>query len=236
MFLNSRRVLPCYQLFGLFVCLVLSNTPSTSLGAREKAKIDPLSIGPLSLTPLELEKSKMSLAEAFLYRDKDCHLSLESQRLTYLDPTEIPAIEPLCGNRDKVIVYSPKHETLVACTAGQIAWTAKAAIGSNGLGKKKEGDRKTPAGTYWLGYPRKSNLFGIFIPVGYPNKEELKLGYTGYAIGIHGPMRIFTCLPKKGLEKNWTAGCLAVARDEQILNISNWVLDNWPVQLEIPAK
>lgn len=230
-----------FNAFLLFISFGLSIgysflLPNDSEASSRTAKVDPLSIGPLSLTPKELEDTNQSLAEAFLYRDKDCHLSLENQRLTYLDPADVPAVESLCEKRDKLIVYTPKHSTLVACVGGQVAWTAKAAIGSKGLGKKKEGDRKTPVGTYWLGYPRKSNLFGIFIPVGYPNKEELKLGYTGYAIGIHGPMRIFTCLPKKGLEKNWTAGCLAVARDEQILNISSWVLENWPVQLEVRAK
>lgn len=221
----------------VFLLTLVTLGLSDAQASRSKASnIDPLSIGPLSLNQTELNETLRGLSLAFLYRDRDCHLSLENQRLTYLDPTEVPMVEGLCEKRDKMIIYTPTHSTLVACSAGRVAWTAKAAIGSKGLGKKKEGDRKTPVGTYWLGYPRKSNLYGIFIPVGYPNKEELKLGYTGNAIGIHGPMRIFTCLPKKGLEKNWTAGCLAVARDEQILNISNWVLENWPVQLEVRAK
>lgn len=200
------------------------------------SQIDPLSLGPLPLTQKERTESEKSLSYAVLYDDNACHLSLKNERLTYMDPTEIPMVEDLCEKGDKRIVYTPKHATLVACSAGQVVWTAKASIGSNGLGKKKEGDRKTPVGTYWLGYPRRSNLYGVFIPVGYPNKEEIRLRYTGSAIGIHGPLRFFSCHPGKALEKNWTAGCLAVARDEQILNISNWVLENWPVQLEVRAK
>lgn len=199
-------------------------------------QIDPLSLGPLSLTSNDLAESEKSMSEAFLYRDRDCHLSLAQQRLTVVDEAQNPDLESHCFDRDKTILYSPKAQALIACLKNQVDWTAKAAIGSKGLGKRKEGDRKTPVGVYWLGYPRSSPLYGIFIPVGYPNKVEIRLGYTGSAIGIHGPIRPFTCLPHKALEKNWTAGCLAVARDEQILNIANWLLENWPVKLEVLAK
>lgn len=203
---------------------------------RMQTQIDPLSLGPLPLSGADLAESEKSMSLAFLYRDRDCHLSLAQQRLTVLDEAQNPDLESYCLGRDKTIVYSPTTQALIACRKNQVDWTAKAAIGSKGLGKRKEGDRKTPVGVYWLGYPRRSALYGIFIPVGYPNKAEIRLGYTGSAIGIHGPMRPFTCLPQRALEKNWTAGCLAVARDEQILNISNWVLENWPVKLEVLAK
>ncbi len=193
---------------------------------------DPLSLGPLPLGKVELNEAQESLREAFLYLDQDCHLSNENRNLTVIDKSELRELASICVNRDKSIIYTPRKLALVACRKGQIDWTAKASIGSKGLGKRKEGDRKSPTGTYWLGYPRKSNLFGIYIPLGYPNKADMKQGYTGSAVGIHGPMRPFTCLPGKGLEKNWTAGCFAVARDQQILEISKWVLENWPVRLE----
>jgi murein L,D-transpeptidase YafK len=91
-------------------------------------------------------------------------------------------------------------------------------------------------GTYWIGYPRHSQQFGIFIPVGYPNMSNIASGFTGNSIGIHGPMRFLTCLPRKSLEKNWTAGCFAVGRDTQIIAISEWIFAHWPVKLTISQK
>ena len=111
----------------------------------------------------------------------------------------------------------------------------RTSIGTNGLYKEKEGDRKNPVGNYWLGLPRVSERFGIFIPVGYPNAADVKAGRTGSAIGIHGPLRygIFAspCAVESSLSRNWTAGCTATGRDTQVINLSKWMVKNWPIQL-----
>lgn len=202
-----------------------------SMASTALAQSEDLSYGPLSLTESAHQKSIDSMAEAFVYRDQDCRISTRQIQSTETELLKIP--QDICHGRTNEIVYLPSFNSLVGCHSQKAEWANRALIGSNGLGKRKSGDRKTPVGTYWLGYPRKSLQFGIFIPVGYPNKSDISKGYTGSAIGIHGPIRPFMCLPDRSLQKDWTAGCLAFARDSQIIAVSNWVLTNWPVKLTV---
>jgi hypothetical protein len=143
----------------------------------------------------------------------------------------------LCVGRDNEIVWFHTTQGLYFCESGRITRAMKTSIGSNGLGKKKEGDRKTPVGSYWLGLPRASEKYGIFIPVGYPNAADVKAKRTGGDVGIHGPLRysIFfsACSVESSISRNWTAGCISVARDTQIAEIADWVIDHWPVQLHV---
>lgn len=199
---------------------------------------DPLSIGPLEMTANSYRVAKGVLSTSATYSDKECALNEGQIAMTLPSDERLNKIEGVCDQLKQTIIYlkgeTPKDiGTLVGCLQGKLDWAVKSAIGTAGLDKRIEGDRKTPTGTYWLGYPKKSLLYGLFIPVGYPNLDDIGLGYTGSAIGIHGPLRFLTCVPQKSLERNWTAGCLAVGRDEQILAISHWVLDHWPVQLEV---
>lgn len=206
----------------------------TSIQASAQRSIDPLSQGPLPFTEEQAIETRVSYTDGLIYTDQQCYLKPEDIKLTELDITKLSAT--LCRKRTQEIVYSPSLAGIVGCLGETPQFAMKVSIGTHGLGKTREGNRKSPVGTYWLGYPRKSFQFGIFIPVGYPNMANISKGYTGSAIGLHGPMRFMTCLPAKSLEKNWTAGCLAVGRDSQIIEVSEWILNNWPVKLTILAK
>lgn len=226
---NLRSFVQIIFLFGL-----LGNFVSPSQAKTP----DPLSIGPLEMTANSYRAAKGILSTSATYSDKECALNEGQIALTLPSDEGVKKIETVCDQLNQTIIYlkgeTPKEiGILVGCLQGKLDWAVKSAIGTAGLDKRIEGDRKTPTGTYWLGYPKKSVLYGLFIPVGYPNLDDIDLGYTGSAIGIHGPLRFFTCHPQKSLERNWTAGCLAVGRDEQILEISHWVLDHWPVRLEV---
>src|SRR6185295_2954643 len=87
-----------------------------------------------------------------------------------------------------VLVRAAAH-TLELCQDGRSVANHRVALGSGGIGKRVQGDGKTPLGLYALGAPRTSVNFGTFVPVGYPTPEQQKLGFTGSAVGIHGPPR-----------------------------------------------
>lgn len=195
---------------------------------------DPLSRGPLPFSEAQARASRASYRDGLIYTDQQCYLKADDIAATEIELSTLPT--DICHGRSQVLVYSPSLGSVVGCRNEAPEFAMKVVVGSNGLGKTREGNRKSPVGTYWLGYPRKSLQFGIFIPVGYPNMANISKGYTGSAIGLHGPMRFMTCLPKKSLEKNWTAGCLAVGRDSQIIEISEWILKNWPVKITILSK
>jgi murein L,D-transpeptidase YafK len=96
-------------------------------------------------------------------------------------------------------------------------------LGRGGTGKRREGDGKVPLGRYALGTPRPSARFGIFIPIGYPTAEQSALGYTGGAVGMHGPHRWLRWLGRLVNRFASTAGCVGVATDGDIAAIADWV-------------
>jgi murein L,D-transpeptidase YafK len=113
------------------------------------------------------------------------------------------------------------------CRAGTADHTFTVALGTRGVGKQREGDNRTPLGRYGLGPPRASKNFHIFVPVGYPTAEQARMGFTGGAIGIHGPPRGYGSLAELAMlvSQDWTAGCIAVATDTEIDIVAAWVRD-----------
>lgn len=99
-------------------------------------------------------------------------------------------------------------------------------LGKGGTGKTREGDGKTPLGTYSLGRPRASKRFGTFVPIGYPTPDQRKRGLTGRDVGIHGPDRRFGWAGSVNSWVDWTDGCIAVSSDEEIFRIAEWVSSN----------
>lgn len=92
------------------------------------------------------------------------------------------------------------------------------------MGKTRQGDAKVPLGEYRLGRPRASSEFHTFIPVGYPTAAQRRRGYTGSAIGVHGPARGWAKLPAAlNTATDWTLGCVAVGSDGQIRELAAWV-------------
>jgi murein L,D-transpeptidase YafK len=88
-------------------------------------------------------------------------------------------------------------------------------------------DAKVPLGDYALGTARASSQFHKFIPVGYPTAEQRRRGYTGSAIGVHGPARDWEKMPASvNTSTDWTLGCIAVGSDEEIRRIVDWVNGN----------
>jgi murein L,D-transpeptidase YafK len=124
-----------------------------------------------------------------------------------------------------LLVETTPH-TLSLCEDGRAAETFRVALGTGGVGKRRQGDAKVPLGAYPLGTPRGSALFGTFILVGYPTPSQRREGFTGGDVGVHGPPRASRL---NGSEVNtstdWTLGCIAVGSDAEIERVARWVRD-----------
>jgi len=127
-----------------------------------------------------------------------------------------------CQDGDGMVVATGTRR-LFLCDNGQARAEFRVALGSGGLGKQRQGDRRTPLGRYALGVPRRSPSFGVFVPVGYPTAAQAQAGYTGGAIGVHGPRREFVGAGLLNTVADWAAGCIAVGSDREINEISAWV-------------
>lgn len=139
-----------------------------------------------------------------------------------------------CGSRTEILVICHKKKLLL-CKQGQVLQQFNVALGRGGIYKKMSGDNKTPIGDYPLELPRTSQSFGIFIPIGYPTASQASLGFTGSAVGIHGPYHYFSWFSNLNSLPNWTAGCIAVSKSSEIRQIASWVKINRPTNIRILA-
>jgi hypothetical protein len=128
-----------------------------------------------------------------------------------------------CPDGEAVVVVDTSAHALKLCEKGVRVKQFPVALGRGGTGKMREGDNQTPLGVYAMGTPKPSTRFGVFIPVGYPTKEQAAAGLTGADIGLHGPDRRFRFLGRVNVWFDWTAGCVAVGTDEAIHEIAAWI-------------
>jgi len=132
-------------------------------------------------------------------------------------------IRDACVGVGTAIVVELERNKMYLCRNNRIEEKYRVALGRGGFGKTKRGDLKTPRGTYGLDVGRSSDRFYRFLGVGYPTKKQKSLGYTGSAIGVHGPERRMGRLGWVSRYKNWTAGCIAVGTVREIDSIDAWV-------------
>lgn len=130
---------------------------------------------------------------------------------------------PCADNAEPFIAVSTQQHRMWLCAGGVPEHEYRVRLGFGGVGKTKEGDGKVPLGNYALGAPRPSEKFKLFIPIAYPTAEQRAQGYTGSAVGIHGPSRGWRWLGSWMNAFDTTAGCVAVASDQEIAGIADWV-------------
>lgn len=133
-----------------------------------------------------------------------------------------------CAGRGTAIAIDTRRHQLYLCRDGAAVADYQVSIGKGGTPKRRLGDNKTPIGTYRLGTDRRSQTYKLFIPVGYPTAEQKRKGYTGKAIGIHGPKRKRAWAGALNTWFDWTQGCIAVGRDSEIEEIVAWARKQRP--------
>ena len=139
-----------------------------------------------------------------------------------------PAACPTTG--DVVAVFTRKREIWL-CRHGSEVGRIPVALGRGGNGKKRTGDHRTPVGAYAFGTPRPSKLYGTFIPIAYPTREQASNGHSGSALGIHGPPRGQSEPEYPTTAFDWTMGCVATGTDSDVETIAEFVRRYQPTLL-----
>jgi murein L,D-transpeptidase YafK len=85
--------------------------------------------------------------------------------------------------------------------------------------KERQGDNKTPEGTYRIDARNGNSGFHLSLHISYPNehdkKRAKKLGVSpGGDIMIHGIKNGFSQVGASHAETDWTEGCIAVTNQE----------------------
>lgn len=141
-----------------------------------------------------------------------------------------------CRDAAPHLVVSTAEHQLLACNGRQMIRTYGVRLSRGGLGKEKEGDKKVPLGRYQLGQPLSSEKFGLFIPVGYPTSAQRRAGFTGGAIGVHGPHRAVAWLGRLTNVFDTTDGCIGIATDGDMRALADWVRRYEPRYIEIVPR
>lgn len=134
-----------------------------------------------------------------------------------------------CPEKGDVVTVIARKRQLWLCQEGAPLAKFQVAMGRGGVDKRRRGDGRTPLGTYTLGSPRPSALYGVFIPIDYPTRDQAASGFTGSAVGIHGPPRGQSEPDYPTTAVDWTQGCIATGLDEDMDVIAEFVRLRQPV-------
>lgn len=114
--------------------------------------------------------------------------------------------------------------------------TYHVALGRSPVGsKEREGDHRTPEGTYVIDRRKRDSAFHRALHISYPNPSDAaQAAERGVAPGgdimIHGIRNGFGWIGAFHRIRDWTAGCVAVT-DAQIEEIWRAVPDGTPIEI-----
>lgn len=134
---------------------------------------------------------------------------------------------------DKVLVLKSRR-SLLLMKGDEVLKRYIVSLGANPVGPKtRQGDHKTPEGTYILDRHNAKSQFYRAIHISYPNADDLarakKLGVrAGGDLYIHGLPNGFH--GHNDALGDWTEGCIAVT-DTEIDEIWRMVPDGTPIEI-----
>ncbi|MGE5301661.1 MAG: L,D-transpeptidase family protein, partial [Acidobacteriota bacterium] len=120
---------------------------------------------------------------------------------------------------DKILIEK-KERRLALISKGKVLKTYKIALGGNPNGpKERQGDNKTPEGTYVIDSRNRDSRYHLSLHISYPNEEDKKrakeLGVSpGGDVMIHGIKNGFSWVGDFHTDIDWTKGCIAVTDKE----------------------
>lgn len=128
-----------------------------------------------------------------------------------------PPPPPLKGEIDRIVIEKSARR-MQLFQNGKVVRTYAVALGFTPEGdKERQGDGKTPEGSFVINRKNESSAFTLSLGLDYPQPEDLaRAAEGGYSPGgdifIHGQPN---ALPEGfKLKGDWTAGCIAVSNTE----------------------
>jgi len=123
------------------------------------------------------------------------------------------------GSVDRILIEKSARR-LMLIAQGEVLKTYKIALGGNPIGpKERQGDNKTPEGTYVIDARNRDSRFHLSLHISYPNERDKnrakELGDSpGGDIMIHGIKNGSSWVGDAHAEVDWTKGCIAVTNEE----------------------
>lgn len=120
---------------------------------------------------------------------------------------------------DRVVVEKGTR-TLSLYRGAKLLKSYKIALGKNPVGpKRREGDGRTPEGSYVVDFRKADSKFHRALHISYPNAEDRRRARErgvnpGGAIMIHGLPNGRGAIGASHRVRDWTDGCIAVTNEE----------------------
>ena len=120
---------------------------------------------------------------------------------------------------DKVLIEKMERG-LTLLSKSEVIKTYKIALGGNPVGpKERQGDNKTPEGTYIIDSRNRDSGYHLSLHISYPNeKDKMRAKDLGVSPGgdimIHGIKNGLAWIGGSHAEVDWTNGCIAVTDEE----------------------
>ena len=136
---------------------------------------------------------------------------------------------------DKVLIEK-KERRLTLLSKGEVIKTYKIALGGNPVGpKERQGDNKTPEGSYIIDSRNRDSGYHLSLHISYPNeKDKMRAKELGVSPGgdimIHGIKNGLSWVGAFHAEVDWTKGCIAVT-DEEMEEIDKLVPNDTIVEI-----
>ena len=130
------------------------------------------------------------------------------------------AQELAVGTRADLVIVHKSERTLSLYWRNRPLKTYKVALGSSPMGpKEREGDARTPEGTYVIDSRNPNSAFHRSRHISYPNAQDRRRARQlnvspGGDIMIHGLPNGMAAMGKAHVLRDWTLGCIAVTNAE----------------------
>jgi L,D-peptidoglycan transpeptidase YkuD (ErfK/YbiS/YcfS/YnhG family) len=140
------------------------------------------------------------------------------------------------GSVEKILIEK-KARRLTLISRGEVLKSYRIALGGNPVGpKEREGDNKTPEGTYFIDARNKDSYYYRSLRISYPNERDRKRARKqgvspGGNIMIHGIKKGFSWVGGAHTDVDWTQGCIAVT-DEEIEEIARLAPNGTMVEIK----
>lgn len=134
------------------------------------------------------------------------------------------------------VVLEKSQRRLSLYSHGQLIRSYMVSLGRTPVGPKdRDGDHRTPEGTYTIDRHNPSSAFHLALHVSYPsNQDTARAKAAGYSPGgdimIHGMRNGLGWLGRTHLIADWTSGCIAVT-DAEMDELYKAVPDGTSIQI-----
>ena len=124
------------------------------------------------------------------------------------------------GIRADYVLVRKSSKELTLFSGSKKIKTYKVALGKDPVGHKvREGDQRTPEGTYFIDARNENSKYHLALHISYPDAiDDMKARSLGSSPGggimIHGTGDDYEWMGKLHASINWTDGCIAVTNKE----------------------